>query len=124
MTSSKTRVAIVFPADEKELARTRVEQTRLAATAEALAGAGAEVVSAPYANEIAEEIEARLAGVVVRQSLLDMPERLVQLGIGLLEIVERVIRGDRRRRHRRASRQSYNEPHVFPPRRNVRIFKS
>jgi hypothetical protein len=56
-------VAIVFPADEKELARTQVEQTRLAATAEALTGAGVEVVSAPYADEIAEEIAARLAGV-------------------------------------------------------------
>jgi hypothetical protein len=63
MTTNKRRVAIVFPADAQALARTRVEQSRLAATAEALVAAGVDVVSAPYANQIAEEIEARLAGV-------------------------------------------------------------
>jgi hypothetical protein len=65
MTTMKYRVAIVFPADVKELARTRVEQSRLADTAEALKSAGIDVVSAPFADEIAEEIEARLAGVDV-----------------------------------------------------------
>jgi hypothetical protein len=62
MTMRKNRVAIVFPANAKELARTGVEQSRLAGTAEALVAAGVEVVSAPYADAIAEEIEARLAG--------------------------------------------------------------
>ena len=63
MTIRKNRVAILFRADAKELARTRVEQSRLAGTAEALAAAGVDVVSAPYTDEIVEEIEARLAGV-------------------------------------------------------------
>lgn len=65
MTNRKSQVAIVFPADAEALARTRVEQTRLAAIAEALAAAGVDVVSAPYADEIAQEIEARLSGVDV-----------------------------------------------------------
>ena len=60
---NKRRVAIVFPADARALARTRVAQSRLAATAEALAAAGIDVVSAPYTDQIAEEIETRLAGV-------------------------------------------------------------
>jgi hypothetical protein len=63
MTIKKNRVAIVFPADAREVARTRVEQSRLAGIAEALSSAGVDVVSAPFTNEIAEEIEARLAGV-------------------------------------------------------------
>ena len=61
----KNRVAIVFPGDAKQLAQTRVEQSRLAGTAEALAAAGLDVLSAPYTDEIAEEIEARIAGVEV-----------------------------------------------------------
>lgn len=63
MTTNKRRVAIVFPADAQALARTRVEQSRLAGIAEALASAGVEVVSAPFADNIAGEIQARLAGV-------------------------------------------------------------
>lgn len=63
MKIKKNRVAIIFPAEPGTLAGTRVEDTRLAGVANALALAGADVMSAPYADEIAEEIEARLAGV-------------------------------------------------------------
>ena len=47
MTTNKKRVAIVFPADAEAAARTRVEQSRLAGIADALASAGLDVVSAP-----------------------------------------------------------------------------
>jgi hypothetical protein len=63
MTNHKNRVAIVFPASEKELASTRVENTRLAAIGRALQNTGLEVVSAPFRDEIADEIETRLANV-------------------------------------------------------------
>jgi hypothetical protein len=63
MTVEKRRVAIVFPAEAGKRPSTRVEDTRLAGVAEALASAGADVVSAPYADEIAEEHEERLSGV-------------------------------------------------------------
>ncbi len=59
----KYRVAIVFPADATQLSATRVENSRLKEVAAALASAGAEVVSAPFCDEIAGEIEARLADV-------------------------------------------------------------
>ena len=61
--SAPPRIAIVFPADAQELAATRVENTRLAGIAQALTSAGAHVVSAPFNDEIASEIEARLADV-------------------------------------------------------------
>jgi hypothetical protein len=57
------RVAIVFPADPLLLSATRVENSRLKEVARALASAGAEVVSAPFCDEIASESEARLADV-------------------------------------------------------------
>jgi hypothetical protein len=63
MTNRKKRIAIVFPANARELAQTRVEQTRLAETAEAILAAGAAVVSAPFSDEIAAEFETRLVGV-------------------------------------------------------------
>jgi hypothetical protein len=63
MIKSKNRVAIVFPANEKELSASRIEDTRLAGIALALQNAGAEVVSAPFRDEIADEIEARLCDV-------------------------------------------------------------
>jgi hypothetical protein len=63
MTQDKHRIAIVFPADAKELAATRVENTRLAGVTQALASAGAEVISAPFCDEIANEIEARIAAM-------------------------------------------------------------
>ncbi len=63
MTHSKHRVAIVLPADANEPLATRVENSRLAHIAQAFTGAGAQVVSAPFCDEIASDIEARLAGV-------------------------------------------------------------
>lgn len=65
MTINNMQVAIVFPADARERGHTRVEQTRLAATAAALASAGASVISAPYSDEISAAIAARLADVDV-----------------------------------------------------------
>ena len=65
MTHSKHRIAIVFPADANEPLATRVENSRLAHIAQAFTSAGAQVVSAPFCDEIAKEIEARLAGVDV-----------------------------------------------------------
>jgi hypothetical protein len=56
-------VAIVFPADPLQLSATRVENSRLKEVAHALASAGAEVVSAPFCDEIASEMEALLAEV-------------------------------------------------------------
>jgi hypothetical protein len=63
MNKNKLRIAIVFPADLTELAATRVEDTRFAAIARALREAGGEVISAPFRDEIAKEIEARLSNV-------------------------------------------------------------
>ncbi len=63
MTQAKYQIAIVFPADAQKLAATRVENTRLAGIAQALTSAGAEVISAPFCDEIASEIEARLIDV-------------------------------------------------------------
>jgi hypothetical protein len=62
MNQSQHQIAIVFPADTQELAATRVDNTRLAGIAQALGNAGAEVISAPFCDEIAIEIEARLLG--------------------------------------------------------------
>ena len=63
MRHAMPKVAIVFPADASELAATRVENTRLKGVAYALASAGAEVTSGPFCDEIASEIEGRLADV-------------------------------------------------------------
>jgi hypothetical protein len=63
VSQSKYRIAIVFPADFKELAATRVEDSRLSGIARALRGAGVEVISAPFRDEIADEIQARLLDV-------------------------------------------------------------
>jgi Domain of unknown function (DUF6815) len=63
MTTKKKRIAILFPADARELAGARVEQSRLAGTAEVFVSAGVDVVSAPFVDEIAGEIEQRLEGV-------------------------------------------------------------
>ena len=60
MNQTQHRIAIVFPADAQELAATQVHATRLAGIAQALADAGAQVISAPFCDEIASEIEARL----------------------------------------------------------------
>jgi hypothetical protein len=63
MRTTPYRVAILFPADPAQLSATRVENSRLKEVAHALASAGAEVVSAPFCDEIASEMEARLAEV-------------------------------------------------------------
>jgi hypothetical protein len=63
MTERKHQIAIVFPADVKQLAAMRVEDSRLAGIAQALHSAGAEVISAPFRDEIADQIEARLTEV-------------------------------------------------------------
>lgn len=63
MTTQAHRVAVVFPADTTALGSTPVEQSRLASVAAALASAGVEVVSAPFADAIVDEIEERLIGV-------------------------------------------------------------
>lgn len=62
-TSRKPRIAIAFPADASALASTLVDNTRLAGVAEALAVAGAEVISAPFCDEIPGAFEDQLAGV-------------------------------------------------------------
>ena len=63
MTTNKKQVAIVFPAEAEAAARTRVEQSRLAGIADALASVGLEVVSAPFTDDIVEETKQRLADV-------------------------------------------------------------
>lgn len=63
MNQNQHQIAIVFPADAKELATTQVDNSRLAGVAQALAEAGAQVISAPFCDEIASEIEARLHSV-------------------------------------------------------------
>lgn len=63
MTIGEKRVAIVFPADETEGVQTLVERSRFAEVSEAILAASAEVISAPFAEEMAAEIEARLTGV-------------------------------------------------------------
>lgn len=57
-----------FPADVKLSLATRIEASRFAAVAEALANAGAEVVGAPYADDFAAHVRGELAeadGVLV-----------------------------------------------------------
>ncbi len=68
MTTRKQRVAILFPADDRLKSATRLDQSRHADTARALAAAGIEVVGAPYADDIMEE---------VRETLLSMDGVLV-----------------------------------------------
>jgi hypothetical protein len=66
--TTKRRVAILFPADPALKRSTRLEQTRFTEAAAALAVAGLDVVGAPYADDIAED---------VRQQLLDVDGVLV-----------------------------------------------
>jgi hypothetical protein len=58
--NSAYRIAVVFPANQQEAAASRVEDSRLAGVALALGSAGAQVVSAPFHDNIASEIETRL----------------------------------------------------------------
>lgn len=57
------RVAILFPADAKLGAATTLAQSRFAGTAAALAGAGLEVVGAPYADAFVDAVRAQLMTV-------------------------------------------------------------
>jgi hypothetical protein len=57
------KVAIVFPADRGRRLDTRLEDTRFAKTAESLAAVGLDVVGAPYCDEDAEAIRAKLLAV-------------------------------------------------------------
>ncbi len=63
MPAANYKVGIVFPANATDNSETRIENTRLSEVARALTRAGAQVVSAPFCDEIALEIEARLAAV-------------------------------------------------------------
>lgn len=63
MTTSKPKIAIVFPADPKEMASTRLAQSRFVATAAAFTKAGADVIGAPYADPIVAEARDRLLTV-------------------------------------------------------------
>ena len=63
MTKKTYRVAIVFPADPELRLATRLEDSRFAKTAETLAAAGLEVVSAPYKDEDVEAVRATLMAV-------------------------------------------------------------
>jgi hypothetical protein len=57
------RVAIVFPADAEQRRRTRLEDSRFARTAAALADKGIRVEGAPYVDDDIEELRAQLTRV-------------------------------------------------------------
>lgn len=63
MTQGRPRVAIVFPADEEQGFRTKVEQSRLAFVADALSAADIEVLGAPYSDHLVVEVRTLLLGV-------------------------------------------------------------
>jgi len=63
MTTKPYRVAIVFPADARSRSSTRLETSRHAATAAALAAAGLEVEGAPYCDEAVGEVRDQLMRV-------------------------------------------------------------
>ncbi len=61
--TTRRRVAILFPADAEHGLATPLAQTRHEATAEALRSAGLDVVGAPYADALVDDMGAHLAGV-------------------------------------------------------------
>jgi hypothetical protein len=63
VTTAKPKIAIVFPADPAELSATLLARSRFAPTADALTKAGAEVIGAPYADQIVEVTRERLMSV-------------------------------------------------------------
>jgi hypothetical protein len=63
MSAARPRIAIVFPANPDQMAATPLAGSRFAATADALTGAGADVIGAPYVDAIADEVRERLAAV-------------------------------------------------------------
>ena len=63
MTTERRRLAILFPADAKQLLATTLEQSRFADIAGAFRAAGADVVGAPFADELVNEVRAQLLGI-------------------------------------------------------------
>jgi hypothetical protein len=63
MVKRNYRVAIVFPADAERRRKTRLEDSRFARVAAALADKGIDVESAPYVDNAVEELRAQLMGV-------------------------------------------------------------
>ena len=63
MTTGPLRLAILFPADAKQLLGTTLEQSRFADIAGAFRAAGADVVGAPYVDDLVEVVRARLLDV-------------------------------------------------------------
>jgi hypothetical protein len=57
------RVAILFPADPTLKIATRLDQSRFAETAAALRAAGIDVIGAPYADDIVDEVRRQLRSV-------------------------------------------------------------
>lgn len=63
MTTDRRRLAILFPADAAQLHATKLEQSRFADVAAAFRAAGADVVGAPFADAIVDDVRAELLGV-------------------------------------------------------------
>lgn len=63
MTTKPRRIAILFPADPALKRATRLDQSRFTPTAAALGAAGLDVVGAPYADDVAEDVRQQLLGV-------------------------------------------------------------
>ena len=63
MSTRAQRVAILFPADSSLLLATSLERSRFAEPAATLRATGIEVVAAPYADEIANDVRERLSTV-------------------------------------------------------------
>ncbi len=61
--TEKLRVAILFPANNQQPHETNLDQSRHAETAHALAAAGLDVIGAPYADSIVDDVRARLLRV-------------------------------------------------------------
>src|SRR5262245_45849825 len=63
MVNRSHRVAIVFPADPERRRKTRLEDSRFARIAAALADKGIDVEGAPYIDDAIEELRAQLMSV-------------------------------------------------------------
>ncbi len=63
MTTEQRRLAILFPADAQQLFATKLEQSRFADIAAAFRAAGADVVGAPFADQLVDDVQDRLLGV-------------------------------------------------------------
>jgi hypothetical protein len=86
------RVAILFPADPTLKIATRLEQSRFAETAAALRAAGIDVIGAPYADDIVDEVRHLLRsvdGVLVWHNPVEGGRDRSQLNAMLREIAAR-----------------------------------